>query len=372
MDMSKSHVIIAMRTNDKANLALSSFIHALYELESYAVARLVPKENKAPSLVLLAPSIEPDHECLYEVELPFAEDLRSYRFPSLDKVMTVSGKELKQHRNLPSTKLLDAVSAYVDAMDLSTHSTDDDGQPAEYMTIDDTFSPVLHRVNQVIRQRAVHPDKALPRVPEILTRYSTPPIDLLQTAQPALDKIIAAADLKKVPPKARFRRFNRHDAPKPLSGLDVNALLASSRKAKAHDGNTVSISPENAIPEFKQLLEAADNTSTIHAACAQLGTIIKDYIRHSVGDSAYGRAVEAIGVMREECLDLEEHGTFNTFLRGLREDVLGERLGGERREMWFLLRRNRLGLIRREEAGESEVSEEEAREFSSFRQATAV
>lgn len=127
LDMSKTHVIIAQRTNDKANMALSSFIHALYELESFAVARLVPKENKAPTLVLLAPSIEPDLECLYEVELPFAEDTRSYRFPPLDKIMTVSGKELKQHRNLPNDALMDAMSDYVDKMDLSTFGQDDDG-----------------------------------------------------------------------------------------------------------------------------------------------------------------------------------------------------------------------------------------------------
>lgn len=127
LDMSKTHVIVAQRTNDKANMALSSFIHALYELESYAVARLVPKENKQPTLVLLAPNIEPDMECLYEVELPFAEDLRSYRFPPLDKIVTVSGKELKQHRNLPNDGLMQAMSDYVDKMDLSTFGEDDGG-----------------------------------------------------------------------------------------------------------------------------------------------------------------------------------------------------------------------------------------------------
>ena len=125
--MSKTNVIIAMRTNEKAIMALSSFVHALYELDTYAVARLVAKDGKHPIMVLLAPVIDSDYECLFEVELPFAEDLRSYRFPALDKIVTMSGKEIKQHRFLPSDGLMDAMSDYVDSMDLSKAGVDEDG-----------------------------------------------------------------------------------------------------------------------------------------------------------------------------------------------------------------------------------------------------
>jgi ATP-dependent DNA helicase 2 subunit 2 len=85
----------------------------------------VVKENKPPVMVLLAPSIEPDYECLLEVQLPFAEDVRTYRFPPLDKVITVSGKVVTEHRNLPNKDLLDAMSEYVDSMELV--DTDEDG-----------------------------------------------------------------------------------------------------------------------------------------------------------------------------------------------------------------------------------------------------
>ncbi len=127
MEMSVSCTIIAQKTNSKAIIALSSLIHALFELESYAVARLVTKADREPLIVLLAPSIEVDYECLLDVQLPFAEDVRSYRFPPLDKVVTVSGKEIKEHRNLPSDALKDAMSDYVNRMDLSTFGKDDQG-----------------------------------------------------------------------------------------------------------------------------------------------------------------------------------------------------------------------------------------------------
>ena len=122
--MSTTNILIAQRANDTASLALSSFIHALFELECYAVARLVAKENKPPLMVLLAPSIEPDYECLLEVQIPFAEDIRTYRFPPLDKVITVSGKVVTEHRNLPNDDLANAMSKYVDSMELVDHDED--------------------------------------------------------------------------------------------------------------------------------------------------------------------------------------------------------------------------------------------------------
>ncbi len=127
MEMSVSCVVIAQKTNSKAIMALSSLIHALFELESYAVARLVVKADKDPVIILLAPSIEVDYECLLDIQLPFTEDVRSYRFPPLDKVITVSGKVIKEHRNLPGDNLIAAMSDYVDRLDLSTFGKDDEG-----------------------------------------------------------------------------------------------------------------------------------------------------------------------------------------------------------------------------------------------------
>lgn len=211
--MTVSNILIAQKTNSKAIMALSSLIHALFELESYAVARLVVKADKPPVIVLLAPSIEVDYECLLDVQIPFAEDVRSYKFPPLDRVVTISGKVIKEHRNLPNEALSSAMSKYVDQMDLSTFGRDDDGysllsitdnreligwrKPSEYMPMTETFSPVLHRIDQAVRWRAVHPTEPVPPPYEILTRYSTPPDDLVSQSKKRLEKLMAAADVKK-------------------------------------------------------------------------------------------------------------------------------------------------------------------------------
>ncbi|THW74352.1 putative Ku family DNA helicase, partial [Aureobasidium pullulans] len=351
LDMSKSHVIIAERTNEKAIMALSSFIRALYELETYAVARLVPKQGKSPTMILLAPSVDADAECLFEVELPFAEDLRSYRFPALDKIVTVSGKELKQHRFLPSDDLMDAMSDYVDAMDLSKFGEDEEGNPSEYAPIEDTFSPALHRVSHVIRSRAIHPDEKLPPISEILIKYSKPPQELVEGATASLKAITAAADSKS--------KRGRRDAPKPLSGLDVTALLSN-------PSGTIKLSPQNAVPEFRQVLDGG-KLEEAEPAFQQLGKIIRDFIKNSVGGSGYARALEAMRVMREEASDLEIPDVYNDFVRNLKTAILKEELNGDRKDMWFMIRANRMGLIQSKECGSSEIKEDEAKEFLTVR-----
>jgi ATP-dependent DNA helicase 2 subunit 2 len=125
--MGESCLTVAQKFNEAAAMKLSSLIHSLHELESYAVARLVVKDGKDPALLLLAPHIEPDFECFYDIPLPFAEDVRNYPFPPLDKVITVSGTTLTTHRQLPSQDLLETMSEYVDAMDISTYELDDEG-----------------------------------------------------------------------------------------------------------------------------------------------------------------------------------------------------------------------------------------------------
>ncbi|KAI9929275.1 ATP-dependent DNA helicase II subunit 2 [Aspergillus wentii] len=354
MHMSTTNILTAQRANDKAALALSSFIHALFELDSYAVARLVAKENKAPIIVLLAPSIEPDYECLLEVQLPFAEDVRTYHFPPLDKVITVSGKVITEHRNLPNDDLVEAMGKYVDSMELADN--DEDEESTESFSIDDSFSPMLHRIDAAVRYRAIHPNDPVPPPSETLLKFSKPSQDLVEKSKKYLERLTAAADVKKVPPKAKGRKRAR-ETEKPLSGLDVDALLHQEKRAK--------ISPNNAIPEFKQTLTHADSIEAIGDAVKQMKAIIEDQIKNSLGDANYDRVSEELGVMKEELISYEEPALYNDLLRQLKEKLLKEQLGGDRRELWWLLRRNRLGLIDKEQSDRSEVTEDEAYDFMS-------
>ncbi|KAI2481938.1 ATP-dependent DNA helicase II protein [Pyrenophora tritici-repentis] len=358
LPLSRANFIVPQKANQPAQLGLSSFIHALYEADCYAIARLVAKDLKPPVLLLLVPRIELEWEALVDVELPFEEDMRRYKFPPLDRKLTVSGKTITEHKDLPTDDLLDAMSEYVDAMDLSTFGRDEDGNEEEYAKPEDTFSPLVHRINHVIQWRATHPEPGLPipDPPEILLKYSVPPAALLASTEKHLEALEKAADVKKVPPKVKGRgKRQRAERDKPLSGLDVDELLGKPKRVK--------IEANNLIPSFKQALDVCDTVEAIQEAADSIAKEVRSLISNSVGDSAYARALEAIRVMREEITSLEEPEIYNEFVKQLKEDILGGKFNGNRRDMWWKIKGNKYGLIDMKRCYHSSVTEDQARRF---------
>lgn len=158
-----------------------------------------------------------------------------------------------------------------------------------------------------------------------------------------------------VPPKAKGKRGR--DPVKPMSGLDVDALLGGESKGK--------VTLENAVPDFKNALNAATSVEEIEDASKQLGTIIRELITESFGDSKYDRAMECFGVLRDELINLEEPQLFNTFIKDLKKSLLSGALGGDRRDFWFKIRYSKLGLIDNLESESSEIKAEEAEQVCS-------
>ncbi|KAK4186558.1 SPOC like C-terminal domain-containing protein [Podospora australis] len=359
INMGETGLIVASKFNEHAETALSALIHALFEVESYAVARYVNKDGAQVQILLLKPNpgIEDEFECLYDVPLPFAEDVRAYQFPPLDKVLTVTGGVLKEHRLLPNKDLNEAMSDFVDAMDLTSFDVDEDGNPVEYAPIDENYNPVIHRINQAIRARAVDPDSPIGPPAEILLRFSQPPAKLIKKAKSEIEVLVDAAEVKKVPEKGKGR-FKKNTV-KPLSGLDIDSLLGESKRK--------TISADNAIPEFKQILSSADDHDVIESAVKQMGDIIRKLITDSFADLFYPRAAENLRVMREELTNLEEPTLYNKFLKTLKKSLLSGELGGDRREMWFKhIIGGHLSLITNEDSEVSDVTEDEAKAVSSF------
>ena len=72
--MGESHITVPAVHNDKAKMAISSLVRALHETESYAVARLVTKNDKDPQIVLMAPLIEPELDAVEEANIFEADE----------------------------------------------------------------------------------------------------------------------------------------------------------------------------------------------------------------------------------------------------------------------------------------------------------
>lgn len=248
------------------------------------------------------------------------------------------------------------MSDYVDSMDLSTFKKDDDGNPSEYITVEDTFSPVLHRISQVVRWRAIHPNDPIPPPYDALIKYSKVPEEMVEKVKDPLEKLIAACDIKKVELKAAGRKRGR-EQPAPKSGLDVESLLKSGGEAKKSK-----ISASNAIPEFKRKLANTEELSGLESTAKEMLDLMKQLITGSLADTNYARVCEMLKVMREEYIDFDEPGVYNDTLRELKRAIYAEELDDDRMDMWGEIRINKLGLITK---GESErgVDEDEAKKF---------
>lgn len=81
--------------------------------------------------------------------------------------------------------------------------------PQEYAALEDLYSPIIHRVNQAVRERAVDPEKKvediLQAAPEVLTKYSEPPKELVAEAKTQIEALTKIADVK----PGMFRKFGR-------------------------------------------------------------------------------------------------------------------------------------------------------------------
>ena len=161
-----------------------------------------------------------------------------------------------------------------------------------------------------------------------------------------------------VPPKAlgRRNRADKDNKPKPISGLDVDALL------KTDNNRRTRIDPQNAIPEFKQAVWNAESPEGMEEAVRQMGAVIRGIVTDSLGDSGYDRAIEHLGAVRSLMIGMEEPGFYNTFARDFARRLLSGELGGDRRELWWMMKGIKLGLIDSDTSEKSDVTPEQAAE----------
>lgn len=281
-----------------------------------------------------------------DVQLPFAEDIRQYKFAPLDIIKTATGRLMNRHRFIPSEDLQEAMNDYVDAMDVMNLEGLNDPS-VTFAQPDDIFSPLLHRVHQVIRARATAPDEnTLPDINPVLVSYSTIPAIL--EGEEELARLKQVADVHLVPAKAKGRKIGRE---KPLSGLDVTKLLEERTKAQR-------IHRDNPVPEFRQMIRSVQREQEIQPLVKQMGDIIKATIQESVADLQYPQAVECLKVLRDECLDLDVFEFYDTFIRELKTF-----LEGDRRDFWSRVRKEKLGLVLPSEDERSTVTPEDSSKF---------
>ncbi|ANB13894.1 Yku80p [Sugiyamaella lignohabitans] len=213
------YIVVSPEARKKDQLAMSAMILTLQLDDRVAIARYVAKPEKDAHMVLLSPYVDVDFQALILNILPFSQDYRKFQFPSLLEIKSKSGKILppdnpQRINREPTTEMNDLMSHYIDEMDLEhAGEPDEDGEPTEYMTCEDTFNPVLHRLRNAIKVAGLTGAKNfVPPVWPELVKYSHPPAGRLDQLKPTTDRLSQLLDIKVVETKKSEKQKVKQEA----------------------------------------------------------------------------------------------------------------------------------------------------------------
>lgn len=226
--MGYTDVLVARTDYIKDAIALSSFIHSLYETETIAIARYVPKNDSDIQIISLAPFFDVDFEALIVCQLPFEEDCRQFRFPSLLEVKNKMGEiisdGMQKRARYPSEQMDRVMEAYINKMDLMTA---DDGE--EYMINEEVFNPAIHRIQQIIKECAIsHDNENLPSMLPIFKKYSGPKESTLEDCVAEVEMMHELFEIEKVDRKKSKKNIegNNNNLVAKENDLNLDDLLS--------------------------------------------------------------------------------------------------------------------------------------------------
>ncbi|CAO1630381.1 unnamed protein product [Sympodiomycopsis kandeliae] len=207
--------VFADSNNLEAQVQLSSLAKAMQLQEKLALVRFVRKQNAEPKLGILYPVVraeETQAEYFHFAEVPFSEDLKRYTFPSLERVVTADGKELKEHRSLPSERMISTMDKLVESMDLSHAFKGEDGEDEPWFSTEDSFNPAIHRMKDAVAWRVMHPDsKELKRPHWEVDKFLDRPTEIQEASAPWIEECKELFNIRYYPEKGIIKAKEKRE-----------------------------------------------------------------------------------------------------------------------------------------------------------------
>ena len=315
---------------------LSAYIHALYEKDAVALAKYVRVKNANPKLIVMYPVIKADKEFLYFSQLPFAEDIRRFTFPSLSKIK-------------PTDKQLNLMENWINSMDLMEAALDDDGDKIEAFKPKNTFNPTYQRLFQCIRERALDSEALIPPIDPHIQQHVEPIPHVLKNSREEFRELIDSFELEKVEVEEVKKAWK-------VDEEDLEALLGLKEKVEKNLSDEVDqIGTLHPISDFRKMCDRKDQ-DLVPKAILELGQIIVNLVSSSFGEQNYEKALNCLNAMREICIRENEALKFNEFMNTLKQNYAQSE---KRKGFWELVK---IGLIQKSESSEG-CSEAEAVNF---------
>ncbi|KAF8708422.1 SPOC domain-like protein, partial [Rhizoctonia solani] len=368
--MGEVQYIYADVGSSRAQVAFSSIVHAMFKQGLMALVRWVNRDDSDPKMgVCKAEPGEVDY--MMWVQVPFAEDIRHYSFPSLERYVSKKGELLTEHPYIPTDDMRAAMDSWVDGMDLTDAGPkDENGVRTEWFDLTQSFNPAVHRIKQALFHGAVVPDlKAEPVPPPHpeVTKYMDSPKRVLRRSKLDLEECIQLFNVKEVPPKIPRKkeqkaipvatdnidvdiedilgpavtkstpaptqaqpRSKRATAPekqpsrKPDRSLpsptpsfaELPSAFHSTPKPDARPNPSRIISNSRPLADFKKNIEAQGDL--VSKAVEDMCAVIPEIVGSSFSTQRYGEALECMQALREVALKEDEIDAWNGFLRKLK------------------------------------------------------
>ncbi|KAL1921828.1 uncharacterized protein VTP21DRAFT_10470 [Calcarisporiella thermophila] len=330
--MSNITVVLPQAGDTGASLLLSALARALDEKEMLAVARYVRIADAPPKVGVLYPEVRGTAHCLFFAQTPFAEDVRRYNFAPLDRVITRSGKILKEHERLPTEEMLEKAEAFVKAWDLTELNADEQGNPTEYLAPEHVVNPTYHYLSQCIQLRALNKEIPLPPMDERLREPLQPLPSLLEKSSGLLQEMQQLFGISKVDKEERGKKRGRtsETTANEKQTQASEASLASIEAALSQPRTTRDVPPSKTarkaldqvrliritdpIRDFQAMI-ANKEEDLVETAVHQMFKIVEKLVLASSDNQDYALALECLKSVREVCGQENESDAFNAFLR---------------------------------------------------------
>ncbi|KAL7324814.1 ATP-dependent DNA helicase yku80, variant 2 [Mucor circinelloides] len=333
---------------------LAAFAKALYDEQSCAIVRYVQKDDGHPRIGILEPEdIQGEHDVEYLLQyfdLPFAEDIRDYKFKSTidDKVS-----------DLKSIQLMDDL---VDTMDLSRTMEGND-----YLTPEYSFNPILWRFNKAIKTRALNPDAPIPEIKDSAKCQFEIHPSFKETADDYSERLASHLNIRKVIDKGKKKRkYNlMDDAAEPKNTIDINDIIGiakspqngplytpaaqSSSKSMLSSTTVEEVGLITPIEDFYALLNKPSEEDQVDFAMRSMCKAIKEFLGTTFGSHSHAIVIECLKALRDTAVKQEATLIYNKHLRELKLWCNLSNKSTTRYEFWEKLKKEKLGLVTNEE-----------------------
>ncbi|CAN6286118.1 unnamed protein product [Urochloa humidicola] len=336
--------------NTKATLAVSAIARAMHQMNKVAIVRCVWRQGQGNvAFGVLTPNISSVNnvqDSFYFNVLPFAEDIREFQFRSFSSLPSSSQ---------PTEEQQEAADNLVKMLDLAPPGR-------EVLKPEFTPNPMLERFYSYLDLKAKQPDANVPALERCLKRITEPAPDVIDQQMPLIQNLCKAFELKENPKKKKARTkdklaYTAGDQAKPVAepSAEKDGVLGVLYPPTENVGQIRDLNP---VQDFEAMLAKRSSSTWVQKAIEEMQKYTTALLENSREGDNYQKALECFAALRKACIIEQEPEEFNQFLT-----KTYKRLKGDVANFFQLLSSKNVSLISKEEAPDSDVTEEMARSF---------